>query len=241
MKPLILAAGRGKRMGDLCEKKNKCLIEMTGRPLIEYSLDHANRLDFPEILIVVGYQADEIINTYGNNYKGKHIRYIFQNEQMGLVHAIECAKEALNGENFMLMLGDEFMINPKHLEMMEVFKKENVFALCGVSIVEDQNLIKKTYAVLQEEDGKINHLIEKPEDLVNNLMGTGNCVFKNEILQYINKIPVNPKRGEKELVDLIQYAINDGYLVKSFPICDKYFNVNSPIEINEVNSYFMHP
>lgn len=241
MKALILAAGRGKRMGELSEKRNKCLIEMMGRPLIEYSLDCASRMNFSETLIVVGYQAEEIINTFGNSYKGKPIKYVFQEEQKGLVHAIECAKEAIEKEDFMLMLGDELLINPKHNEMLRIFRGENLFAMCGISIVENLDLIKKTYAIIQEKNNAIKQLIEKPENPLNNLMGTGNCVFKNDILSYIDKTPVNAKRGEKELVDFIQNAINDGHIVKSFPICDKYFNINSPIEINEVNSFFFHP
>jgi dTDP-glucose pyrophosphorylase len=75
---------------------------------------------------------------------------------------------------------------------------------------------------------------------MNNLMGTGNCIFKNEILSYIPQTPINQKRGEKELVDLIQCAIDEGHIVKSFLICDQYFNVNSPEEIKEAQSYFAH-
>src|SRR4030042_3530491 len=107
MKALILAAGRGRRMGKVCNEKNKCLVEICGKPLIENSLQCAVNLGFPEILIVVGHQAEKIINAYGYSYRGKIIKYIFQPEQKGLVHAVECAREALNREDFMIMLGDE--------------------------------------------------------------------------------------------------------------------------------------
>jgi glucose-1-phosphate thymidylyltransferase/bifunctional UDP-N-acetylglucosamine pyrophosphorylase/glucosamine-1-phosphate N-acetyltransferase len=75
---------------------------------------------------------------------------------------------------------------------------------------------------------------------MNNLMGTGNCILKNEILNYIPQTPINQKRGEKELVDLIQCAIDEGHVVKSFLICDRYFNVNFPQDIKEAESYFAH-
>ena len=228
-------------MGEFCDENNKCLFELEGRPVIEYSLECSVKICSPEILIVVGYQAEKIIQRCGNSYKGVPIKYIFQAEQKGLVHAIECAKEALKDEGFMLMLGDELMINPRHLEMINKYYDENLFSLCGIIHVEDESLIKGTYAVLEEENNIIYRLIEKPIKPLNNIMGTGNCIFKNEILGYINKTPVNPKRGEKELVDMIQCAIDDGHRIKSFPICDRYFNINSPIEIEEANSYFSHP
>jgi len=240
MKALILAAGRGKRLGKISQEKNKCMIEIKGKPLLTYGLDCAVQTDISEIIIVVGYQAEEIINTFGNNYQGKRIRYVFQPEQKGLVHAIECAKEALGKEDFILMLGDELMIKPKHQEMIKKYREENLFALCGMMRVEDRNLIKKTYAAIQTEDGRIFRLIEKPNKPMNNLMGTGNCILKNEILSYIPQTPINQKRGEKELVDLIQCAIDEGETVKSFLICDQYFNVNSQQEIEEAKSYFAH-
>jgi dTDP-glucose pyrophosphorylase len=240
MKALILAGGRGKRLGELSNDKNKCMLEINGKPLIEYSLDCATKTSISEIVIVVGHKAEEIINIYGNKYNGKAIKYVIQPEQKGLVHAIECAREAVGKEDFMLMLGDELMISPRHQLMMDIFGKENLFGICGVVVVEDIDLIKKTYSVIQSEDNRIYRLIEKASKPMNNIMGTGNCIFKNEILSYIDQTPINQKRGEKELPDLIQCAIDEGNIVKSFEICDHYVNINLLEEIKKAESYFAH-
>jgi dTDP-glucose pyrophosphorylase len=240
MKTLILAAGRGKRLGELSEDKNKCMLLIRGKPLIEYSLDCAIQIDSSEIIIVIGYRGSEIVKCYGQTYYGKQIVYVEQKEQHGLVHAIECAKEAIGKEDFMLMLGDELMINPRHKGMIGLFSAEKLFGVCGVVKVEDMNLVKKTYSVVQSNDEKIIRLIEKPNNPQNNLMGTGNCVFRNDILSYIPKTPINQNRSEKELPDLIQCAIDDGKVVGVFDICDRYVNVNIPDEIEKVESYFAH-
>jgi len=240
MKALILAGGRGERLGAVSDDQNKCMLKIRDKPLIEYSLDCAIYAEISEIIIVVGYKAEEIINTYGNRYNGKPIKYVIQHEQKGLVHAIECAREAIGKKDFMLMLGDEFMINPRHQLMIDIFKKENLFGICGVVIVEDMDSIKKTYSVIQSENNRIYRLIEKPSKPMNNIMGTGNCIFRNEILSYINQTPINQKRGEKELPDLIQCAIDEGNIVKSFKICGHYVNINSPEEIKKAESYFAH-
>ena len=65
MKALILAGGRGKRIKEAHKDKNKCMITINGKPLIEYSLDCVAQTGVSEIVIVVGYKAEEIINTYG--------------------------------------------------------------------------------------------------------------------------------------------------------------------------------
>lgn len=242
MKALILAAGRGKRMGQLAQVKNKCMLKVNGRPLIASSLDCASQMDVSEIIIVVGYQAEDIKEYCGREYNGKPIKYVLQPEQRGLVHAIESAREAIGEDDFFLFLGDELMINPNHSEMLKKFQEEKLFTVCGMIKVDNPSLISRTYGI-REEGGLISELIEKPDmgDIEKGLvskdvMGTGNCVFQNAIFSYIDKVPVNPKRGEKELPDLIKAAVGDGKKVKSSVVCDMYFNVN----LRQDDSYFAH-
>lgn len=240
MKALILAGGRGKRLGQFSENQNKCMMRIAGKPLIEYSLDCAAKAGVEEIVVVVGYKAEEIINAYGNEYKQKTLRYVIQQEQRGLVHAIECSKDVIGDSDFMMMLGDEVLVNPKHGGMVKKYRDEGLFGVCGVVEVEDKSLISRTYAIIQSDDHRIFRLIEKPRNPQNNWMGMGNCIFKNEIFSYIEQSPINQKRGEKELPDLIQCAIDDGRIVKSFNLCDRYINVNSPVELKEASSCFAH-
>ncbi len=237
MKALILAGGRGKRLDDLSARNNKCMIKINGRHAIEYNLDNALSAGVDEIVIVVGYRAEDIINYLGNSYKNKRLRYVIQWEQNGLVHAMECAREALEGEDFMLLLGDEIMLNPRHKSMVEEFNKGGAFALCGILWVDNKDLIKRTYTLIQDENSRIHRLIEKPRSPLNNYQGTGDCVFRNTIMNYIEVTPIHHERHEKELPDLIQCAIDEGQIVKSFIICDKYTNINT-LEDMAMAEYF---
>jgi len=102
-----------------------------------------------------------IINRYGYSFGGKRLKYVLQIRQKGLVHTIECARSALEQEDFMLMLGDELMVNPRHLEMIQHFEKKKLFGACSVVKVKDRELIKKTYSLIQSGDNRIFRLIEK--------------------------------------------------------------------------------
>ena len=232
MKALILAGGRGNRLEPITDEINKCMLPMHGKPLIEFSLDNACRAGVDEIIILVGYLAEDIINTYGNRYGDITIRYVIQWEQRGLVHAVECTRKVMDGHDFLLFLADEILIDPHHLAMKEKFKSEGLMVLCGVTTVEDLSLISKTYAIIKNEaDDRIYRLIEKPARPMNDIMGTGNCIFSNKIFDYIPQTPINQKRGEKELPDLIQCAIDDGQAVKAFFLGDRYVNINTPDDI----------
>lgn len=238
MKALILAGGRGKRLNGANGKSNKCMIPINGKTAIEHSLDCVLHTEIQDIVIVVGHLAEGIINCYGNEYEGRRIRYVIQREQCGLVHAIECAQETIDGDDFLLLLGDEILLNPRHQLMINQFREQNTFAMCGILRVEDRNLISRTYTLIQDSSNTIFRLIEKPRHPLNDLMGTGDCVFKNEIYNYVAVTPIHHQRQEKELPDLIQCAIDDGKLVKSFFVCDKYANINSTDDIEFAESFF---
>jgi len=231
MKALILAGGRGKRLEQHSAERNKCMLEFAGKPLIEYSLERGAAIEPDEMVVVVGYLAEQIVNHYGNSYRGVRVRYAIQREQKGLVNAIETAAPFLESADFMLFLADEILLEPNHAGMLKTFRTGDAFALCGVAQARNAEAVKKTYAVLEDQDGRILRLVEKPRRAINSVQGTGNIVVRNGILEHIARTPIHPVRGEKELPDLLQCAIDDGQIVKSFPAGGRYININTPDDI----------
>ncbi len=227
MKALVLAAGRGTRLDETTAEINKCMLRLLDKPLIQYSLENAVAVGVEQIVIVVGYRAEEIINYFGTWFQNTPIRYVIQAEQRGLVHAISCAEKAIDGSDFILFLADEILSRPNHTSMLKTFCEENLFVICGAVFVEDRTQIRKTYTVLGDEaTRRIYRLIEKPRMPINSIMGTGNCIIRAEIYDYIERTPINMERGERELPDLIQCAVDEGKIVKYFNIGDGYININ---------------
>lgn len=229
---LILAAGRGKRIHEITQTQNKCMFCLDGQPLLEYHLQAAIDAGIDRFVIVIGYLGESIRSAFGDTYRGCSITYVEQTKQHGLVHAIEMAAPQLDND-FLLMLGDEFFIGPKHAEMIRTFREGNYFGLCGIVHEERPETIRKTYSVLLGKDDRICRLIEKPRKPVNAIKGTGVCAFKREMLDYIDYTPVHYLRKEKELPGLIQEAVDDGEHVGVFPICDRYMNMNQFDDLEE--------
>lgn len=235
MKALVLAGGRGKRLEDLTRDTNKCMLNIAGIPLIEYSLRNIVKIpEIDRIVIVVGFMAETITDRYGEEFEGKPIEYSHQEEQKGLVHAMECSVPLLGADDFFLFLGDEVILNARHHEMVERFKRGDVDIVCGVKTVEDTSLISRTYTITSDSNGFIQKLVEKPETPFNNIMGTGNCIFRNRTLSFIEKTPINPIRGERELPDLIQCVVNEGCRVTYNEVGSYYTNLNSRDEVNQL-------
>ncbi|UCD20844.1 MAG: nucleotidyltransferase family protein [archaeon] len=232
MKALILAGGRGKRIDPLTDGGNKCLIEINGKRLIEHNLDmFVNIPEISEIVMVVGHRAEDLINRFGIEYKGKKIKYVIQPEQRGVVNAMEVAREALEGQDFVLGMGDQVITGPKIHEMIKDFNEKKLFSSCGVIKEEDHSKIGRTYSLMCDPEWKIHRLVEKPKNPTGNLQGTGFCVFSFDLFNYLDRTPTNPIRGEKEMVDLIQAAIDDNKHVRAFFVADKYTNINTETDL----------
>lgn len=237
LKALVLAGGRGQRLNGYAEEENKCMMLFRGKPLVEYSLENAINLGVKEIVIVVGHMAEQIINAFGNSYRGTTIKYVIQREQLGLVHAIACAQKTIGASDFILFLGDEFFIKPNHTTLLQAYYAHDAFAVCGVIRVQDPRLISKTYSILFDRDSKmIYRLIEKPINPSNDFMGTGNIIFNHKIFSYIDQTPINQKRGEKELPDLVQCAVDDAKKVLYHILADNYVNINTVEDITILNA-----
>ena len=228
MKALILAGGKGSRLRDQPDAPPKPLLTVGDKRLMDFSLQNAVNAGVTEIVVVVSYFTEEVINHYGSQYRGVPITYKIQNDPRGLVHAIECAAGAIGSSDFILMLAGEGFLGFSGAPLGERVHGEKLFAGLGVVGVDDRSRISKTYSILADSaTGRIHRLIEKPRRPHDCIMGTGNCVLANGILSYIDMTPVNQTRGEKELPDLIQCAVDDGQSIKMQIISDRYINVNS--------------
>src|SRR5262249_28083308 len=107
MKVLIFAAGLGKRMQPLTFEKPKPLLEVAGKPLLERLFEILPE-EIAEIILVVGYKADMIRKYFGEEWHGRPITYILQEEPLGTAHALElCRKHLAAGERFLLLFADD--------------------------------------------------------------------------------------------------------------------------------------
>lgn len=105
MQAVILAAGRGKRMGDLTDEVPKPLLRVHGKSLLEHKIELLPEI-IDEVLIVVGYLKEKIIKELGYECAGKKITYVVMDELTGTASAFWLCKPLLTG-NCLILMGDD--------------------------------------------------------------------------------------------------------------------------------------
>ncbi|MDR0407004.1 MAG: phosphocholine cytidylyltransferase family protein [Holosporales bacterium] len=102
MRGLILAAGRGSRMGDLTKERPKCLLHVLGKPLIEHQLSALKEAGITDVCIVTGYQA-----PYLEGY-GTCRTYNPRWAETNMVYSMLCAASWLEKDDCVISYGDIF-------------------------------------------------------------------------------------------------------------------------------------
>jgi len=102
MKAIILAAGRGSRMGNATNEKPKCLSYVQGKKLIDYQLTSLKNAGIVDVSLVVGYKA-EMLKCYGS----KHF-YNPNWAKSNMVMSLFCAKDWLDSDNCIVSYSDIF-------------------------------------------------------------------------------------------------------------------------------------
>ncbi|MBO7466445.1 MAG: aminotransferase class I/II-fold pyridoxal phosphate-dependent enzyme [Bacteroidaceae bacterium] len=109
MQAIILAAGMGKRLGELTKENTKCMIEVNGKKLIDRMLLQLSDLGLERVVIVVGYQSENLIEHIGNRYEGKlRIEYIHNPiyDRTNNIYSLALAKEKLIKDDTLLLESD---------------------------------------------------------------------------------------------------------------------------------------
>jgi len=206
MQAVVLAAGKGTRLRPLTDDKPKVLVEVNGTPLIQDVFDNLIDSGATELIVVVGYKAEQIIDRYGDEYRDVPITYTHQREQLGLAHAILQAEPHVDGD-FMLMLGD----NVFRGNLGDVASRQKEDRADAAFLVEEVPYEEASrYGVLDtNEYGEITEVVEKPDDPPSNLVMTGFYTFTPAIFHACHLVQPSD-RGEYELPDAIDLLIQSG-------------------------------
>ncbi len=109
MKVVILAGGKGTRMGSLSQNIPKPMISIAGKSILQHQIELAKRFGLTDIIMLTGYKGDIIEEYFGNGEKwGVNICYLREKKPLGTSGALKEA-EGLLHDDFFVFYGDIIM------------------------------------------------------------------------------------------------------------------------------------
>ncbi len=188
-------------MRPLTENKPKPLIEISGKPILEHIVSRLPE-EVDEIILVVGYLGQQIVDFCGDEFLGRKMRYVWQEKKSGTFHALKlCEPHIEKGERFLMLYADDIHGAEG---IADCLKHERAL------IVDEAEDPRKFGVVCLNEDRSIFEIIEKPENPPSNTVSAGVLLLDSKIFEYEADMQPN---GEYYLTDALSKMLKDGHKV----------------------------
>tara|TARA_Y100000310_G_C20584088_1_gene764521 strand:- start:212 stop:1372 length:1161 start_codon:yes stop_codon:yes gene_type:complete len=210
MKAVILAAGKATRIRPFSLTRPKGLIPLGNVPLLSHTFNALASLSVSvtEIVLVVGYMADQLKSYFGDSFAGIKVSYVSQEEQLGTGHAVLCAKGFISeDEKFFVINGDD---------LYSAVDLEKLVSYDNVMLLQELEDVSAFGVVTVDSSGKVVSLIEKPSGKVpSNYVNTGAFVFTGSLFSILSGLSKS-ERGEYELTDAVKELASSGLMHAAF-------------------------
>ena len=231
MKALVLAGGSGSRLRPITHTSAKQLLPIANKPVLYYGLEAIRDAGITEVGIVVGDTAPAIQEAVGDGSAfGLSATYIRQDAPRGLAHAVLIARDFVGDDDFVMYLGDNFIVGGIS-ELVEEFPVGRPDAQIMLTQVPDP----RQYGVAELDAlGEVVGLEEKPRQPKSDLALVGVYIFTSAVHEAVRQL-VPSWRGELEITEAIQWLIDNGRKVRSTTITGYWKDTGNVIDMLEVN------
>ena len=252
MKALILAAGRGTRLGALTADRPKPMLPIAGVPMIERIMrgiqESAAIVDF---VLVIGYLGDVVRAYFGDGSRfGWRVQYVEQANPKGLGEAVDVARPMLSDGPFLMTYGDMMMGTANYEAVAALHREGAGDVVLGLNWVDDPwsgaaVYVDEAPAIQGESDAagigffRVLRVDEKPPKgtATTHWNNSGLFVLPPSVFEYTSKL-VPSGRGEYEFSDAVSAMVADGLHVQGVPLTGSWRDVGTPADYEAINREF---
>jgi glucose-1-phosphate thymidylyltransferase len=236
LKIVIPMAGYGTRLRPHTWSRPKQLLRLADKMVIDHVLDTFTslpNLDQCEFIFIVGYLGNKIEEYMHQAYPDLDVCYVQQPEMRGQSHAISLAKDYLDGP--MMMLYGDTLIKTD----FSFVPTEQAAAVAWVKPVPDP---RRFGVACVGQDNWVTHMVEKPQDMDNNLVLVGCYYFQNSAA-LLDAIQEQMQRnialkGEFFLADAINVMLEHGLKMR-VEMVDTWLDAGVPEDVLKTNAYLL--
>lgn len=225
---IIMAAGKGTRMKS---KLPKVLHKTAGKSMLDHVIDSAIKLNPSKIIVIVGFEAQIVIDMHDNRYP---LVWAEQKEQLGTGHAVMQVIPHLKDYNgdVMILSGDVPLLSTSTMSEIYSSHLENN-SNCTVLTT----LIDNPYGygrIVKNESGNVVKIVEQKdadenEKLIKEINSGTYCFDWKNLEKYLLKLTPQNAQGEYYLTDTIQMFVENSLKVNSYITAD----INQVLGVND--------
>jgi glucose-1-phosphate thymidylyltransferase len=208
LRGVILAGGKGTRLGELTKVTNKHLLPVGPYPMVYHPLKKMVGAGLKDILLVSGteHMGDfvELLGS-GKDY-GCTLTYRVQDEAGGIAQALGLAELFCQGAGCVVILGDNIFHDPLGPFLSDASKEDN-HAWVAVKRVNDP----QRYGVAELQGSRIINIEEKPNQPKSDYAVAGIYLYPPDVFEIIKTLRPSA-RGELEITDVNRYYLEKGRL-----------------------------
>ncbi len=252
---VILAAGLGTRMLPATKAIPKEMLPIVDRPLVQYCVDEALAAGLTRIVFVIAPGKEAIREHFESGARveaalrqaaniagaeglarigaGATFEYVNQDRQLGIAHALNCARGLLDGAPFALMFPDDLVIGGRScIAELAAAHAQTGGTVIAVEPVADADVPQ--YGIVDPVDdanpARLSRVVEKPrlEDAPSRLGIVGRYILSETIFRHIDRIPPGAN-GELQITDAIASQIAAGEFVSCFQFSGRRFDTGRPL------------
>ncbi|QOR95059.1 NTP transferase domain-containing protein [Thermosphaera chiliense] len=195
MKAVVLAAGNGVRLRPVTETRPKPLIPVLCKPVLGWHLEWLSRLNIDEVVLVVNYMKEMIMEYVSRFHRGLRVRYVVQDPPLGTGDAVVKALDHLPyGEDVLIVYSDVFMKDASVYRELASIKEP---VILGAVVDKPEH-----YGVLELENGRLKRIVEKPPQPPSPIANAGVYKLNTKDIDEHKNVGVSV-RGEVEFTDIV--------------------------------------
>lgn len=220
---LILCGGIGQRLAKLVKDRPKPMVEINGKPFLDYLLEYLKENSFKRIIMGTGYMSEKIKEYYSYKEPGVEVVFSGESKPLGTAGAVRNAQWAINSNPFLVMNGDSFC-RVNFADFLDFhLKKKSVasIVLCKKKPAGDFGSVK------MNKTDRIDNYKEKMSSVKEGFVNAGVYLFDKKIM---NRIPENKKFSlEYQVFPKLKKLY--GYIIK-----DDFIDIGNPERLKMANN-----
>jgi glucose-1-phosphate thymidylyltransferase len=208
LRGIILAGGKGTRLGELTRITNKHLLPVGPYPMVYYPLKKLVGAGLKEVLLISGTEhMGDFVELLGSGREHQcNLTYRVQDEAGGIAQALGLAAHFCIGARCAVVLGDNIFQDPLGSLLAEAAAHPD-HAWVALKRVQDPH----RYGVAELRDGKVVGIEEKPKRPKSDFAVAGIYVYPADVFEVIKGLRPS-RRGELEITDVNSHYLKQGRL-----------------------------